>query len=256
MNRVVEKKSISSYASLIILIVVNLLPVFGVVRWGWDVFEIVSLYWFENVVIGAINILKMLVACGELSDVDDNDPQFRHEHVALPDYLRNSTTGSGILRHGAKLFFIPFFTIHYGMFCFVHGIFVFFLLGGEKGGGIAMSAGPFDAINRLITLNFHNNGIWFVLGIVGSHLFSYLYYFIGKGEFRHISAPALMKAPYGRIVVLHVAIIFGAFVITALGSRVYLLLILIIGKILLDAKLHCKSRQKSLATVRATRRSA
>jgi hypothetical protein len=32
-----------------------------------------------------------------------------------------------------------------------------------------------------------------------------------------------MAAPYGCIVVLHIAILFGAFVITALGSPVFIL---------------------------------
>jgi hypothetical protein len=53
-----------------------------------------------------------------------------------------------------------------------------------------------------------------------------------------------MMAPYGRIIVLHIAILFGAFVITAFGSPVFLLLLLIAGKIGLDAKLHLRSRKK------------
>lgn len=58
-----------------------------------------------------------------------------------------------------------------------------------------------------------------------------------------------MAAPYGRIVVLHIAILFGALVITALGSPVFLLILLIIGKIVLDVKLHQRSHRKLQAEI-------
>src|SRR5882724_7957891 len=45
----------SAYA----LIAANALPLFGVLFLGWDTFSIVALYWTENVIIGAINVLKM-----------------------------------------------------------------------------------------------------------------------------------------------------------------------------------------------------
>jgi hypothetical protein len=41
------------------LILANLVPLAGVLFWDWDIFNIVVLYWFENVIIGGINILKM-----------------------------------------------------------------------------------------------------------------------------------------------------------------------------------------------------
>ena len=236
---------LSGNTPLLLLIAVNLLPIVGVLFWGWSVFEIVSLYWFENVVIGAINILKMLTSCGDGSDLPSGGKQTPvREHPEMPDYLRNPT-GAKALNHGVKLFLVPFFTVHYGMFCFVHGIFVFTLLGG-KGGGM-MNGGPFTGMNRMVSQIFDSGGKWFIAAIFASHLFSYFHNYLGKGEFRRTSAPRLMAAPYGRIVVLHIAILFGAFVITALGSPVFLLILLIIGKIILDAKLHLRSRKPSKA---------
>jgi hypothetical protein len=216
---------------LVFLIAANLIPVAGVLLWGWSVFEIVALYWFENVVIGAVNILKLAAAAG-----DPGDPP---ENPDMPDYLR----APEIARHGLKLFLIPFFTFHYGMFCFVHGIFVFALLGGEGGG--FMHSDPFSGMGGMIGRIFESGGSWFVIAIIASHLFSFGWNFIGKGEYRRASANQVMAAPYGRIVVLHIAIIFGAFVITALGSPVFLLLLLIAGKIILDAKLHLRSHAKA-----------
>ena len=55
----------------------------------------------------------------------------------------------------------------------------------------------------------------------------------------------LMHSPYGRIVVLHLAIIFGGFAVQALGSSVGLLVLLIIGKIVIDASLHVRAHKKA-----------
>ncbi len=239
-----EKSSpFSGNVPLLILIAVNLLPIAGVVFWGWDVFEIVVLYWFENVVIGAVNVLKMLMAAG---DATDAKPDFAREHPGMPEYLRDPQGGKAI-NHGVKFFLIPFFTFHYGMFCLVHGVFVFVLLGGE-GGGMA-DGGPLTILRKMVSGGIDSSGVWFALAIIASHLFSFFYNYLGKGEFRRISAPALMAAPYGRIVVLHIAILFGAFVITALGSPVFLLILLIVGKIALDVKLHLRSHRKLNAEV-------
>lgn len=224
--------SIFRHLPLAFLIAANLIPVAGVQQWGWSVFEIVALYWFENVVIGAVNILK-LAAAG-----DPSEPNDRRFPPDMPDYLR-APANPGLAVHAAKLFLIPFFTVHYGMFCFVHGVFVFALLGG-KGGG-SLHGEPFTGMGGMIGRIFDSGGVWFAAAIIASHLFSFGWNFIGKGEYRRATANQVMAAPYGRIVVLHIAILFGAFVITAMGSPVFMLLLLIIGKIILDAKLHLRS---------------
>lgn len=46
-------------ASVVVLILANLIPLVGVLFWDWSVFEVVVLYWLENVIIGGIYILKM-----------------------------------------------------------------------------------------------------------------------------------------------------------------------------------------------------
>ncbi|MDH3417747.1 MAG: DUF6498-containing protein, partial [Gammaproteobacteria bacterium] len=60
------EKSVSSIRMLsrpsaIVLIVANLVPLFGVLFLGWRVFDVIILYWAENVVIGVINVLRMIV---------------------------------------------------------------------------------------------------------------------------------------------------------------------------------------------------
>lgn len=235
-----SRKHLPDNAALIFLVAANLLPVVGVLSWGWSVFEIVSLYWFENVVIGAVNVLKIITCCPD-PELKDAKEHFLKESPDMPAHLR-SPAGSSALHHGAKFFLVPFFTVHYGMFCFVHGIFVFTLLGGA--GGRMISSGPFSGMGRMVSEIFGSGGQWFVLAIIASHLFSFFFNYLGKGEYRRTVPPQLMIAPYGRIVILHVAIIFGAFLILALGSPVFLLLLLIAGKIALDVKLHRRSHAK------------
>ena len=48
--------------SVIALLLANLVPVFGVVVPGWEVFPLMFLFWSENVIIGALNVLKLLIA--------------------------------------------------------------------------------------------------------------------------------------------------------------------------------------------------
>ena len=80
-------------ASLLALVLVNLLPLLGVLFFHWDVAALVVLYWSENLVLGFYTLVKMLVK----SPVGG--------------------LGSGI-----------FFLIHYGGFCAVHGLFIIALL--------------------------------------------------------------------------------------------------------------------------------
>lgn len=221
------------HLSLIILIAVNLLPIFGVIYSDWDVFEIVVLYWFENVVIGVVNIFKILSSAPSSDDEVANGKP-------LPEYLRSN--GTNAFQHAAKLFLVPFFTFHYGMFCFVHGIFVFALLG--KKSDVSGIGDPTEGMWEMIESIFNSNVQWFVIAIIASHVFSFFYNYIGKGEFRKLSPAELMHAPYGRIVVLHIAIILGAFAIAAIGSSVGMLILLIIGKIIVDAKLHIRAHKK------------
>ena len=46
--------------NLLIICALNLLPLCGVILWDWRSFDLIFLYWMENVVIGAVMILRMV----------------------------------------------------------------------------------------------------------------------------------------------------------------------------------------------------
>jgi hypothetical protein len=46
--------------SVVSLIIANLIPLLGVLWLGWSTFAIVVIYWAECIILGAINVLKMI----------------------------------------------------------------------------------------------------------------------------------------------------------------------------------------------------
>lgn len=239
--------------SIWVLIGANLIPLIGVLFWDWSTFEVVALYWLENVIIGAINVLKMITCSPEPGlmqsmmekKIAERGELSAHEQAKVNqarEMFAQFGNKAGTVNHGIKFFFIPFFAVHYGGFCLGHGLFVFILLGDN---GSMMSGGfGINKLSELISSAVATGGILAALGLLASHLFSFFTNYLGKGEYRKTAVPLLMFAPYGRIVILHIAIIFGAFAITALGSPVFLLILLIAGKIILDIKLHLRSHRK------------
>ena len=57
------------------------------------------------------------------------------------------------------------------------------------------------------------------------------------------SPAAVVGGAYGRVVVLHLTIIFGAIAIQALGAPIAALVILVAGKTLLDLGLHLRAHR-------------
>ena len=199
--------------SAVVLVLANLVPLAGVVFWRWDAFALIALFWMENVVVGVFFILRMLFA----------DPR------------------DGALWLG-KVFMVPFFCFHYGMFTAIHGVFVFSMLGGRRYDVPGLSV--LEPAARAAA----DYGLWLPLAVLfASHFFSFCWNYLYCGEFRRVALGELMSRPYGRVVVLHVAIILGGFGAMALGSPVWALLVLVALKIGLDLTAHLKEHSKAQA---------
>ena len=165
------------------VLIVDLLPILAVLVFGWAATPLVALYWLENLVIGLFTILRMAAsAAGNLGNL-----------LTL-------------------LFIIPFFTVHYGMFCYGHGVFIQALSARGVGSG---NPAPLELVNWAI--NTGQGMVWFVAAILSINLVIYVADYLLKGEFRNANPQIEMFAPYGRIVTLHVAILLGA--VFALGTN-------------------------------------
>jgi hypothetical protein len=77
-----------------------------------------------------------------------------------------------------------------------------------------------------------------------SHGISFVYNYLIKGEYAKVKADRLMGSPYARIVIMHLAVLFGAFLTMALGSPVGILIILVGLKTSLDLIFHLRQHEK------------
>jgi Family of unknown function (DUF6498) len=206
----------SSVGAVVALIVANLVPLIGVLFFGWSVWNILIVYWLENGIVGVFNVLKMSIASGS----------------GVPQGMSmNSRPVAG----NAKATLIPFFVIHYGIFWVVHGIFVFTL--------------PFLFTEEPASASGVNPGAILFAGIALaiSHGVSFWWNFWHGGEYRRISAAQLMFAPYGRLLVLHMTIILGAVAIGTTGAQSAAVAILVLIKIALDIGLHITEHRRASA---------
>ena len=210
-----------------LILTVDLFPILAVLTMGWGATPLVFLYWLENLIIGAVTLARMTATS-----------------------VKDGPSGLVIMA-----FLGPFFFVHYGMFCFVHGVFVSVfanLSGGIEGGiGGAGFPTPFSLIDQALTSGA--NMTVFVIAIIALQVFLFVQDFLWRGQYKRSEVQTEMMAPYGRIIVLHIGLFAGAFAMVALGEPMLGILALIILRALwgiimsvhrrtqLDAALQSKS---------------
>ena len=209
----------SSTFTVAFLVLVNLIPIFGVLFLGWDLFSLMILYWMENVIIGFFNTIKMAFAS-------------------------KSELNMG-LSIGKKIFLIAFFSVHYGIFCQVHGLFITSFFGERGPGGFVT---PFEAIMSM-PQGRSDTFAWALLAMVLSHGLSLVLNFFGQKEYLKISTEVQMFQPYQRIIILHITILFSGFLVMSLGAPVLAMVIMAMLKIGFDVWAHLREHNKAQAPV-------
>jgi len=94
---------IFGFARLFGTLLVNSIPLIGVVWFDWSVFEVLFLYWFENLAIGVAHAARLVIS-----------------------------TRTNAISNGWPT--TTFFMLHYGLFTLVHGVFVVVFFGVIGGG--------------------------------------------------------------------------------------------------------------------------
>lgn len=224
----VEDASLWTNVPLIALLAANAVPLVGVLFWNWNAFYVILLYWAENLAVGFYNVLKIAFA-------KVNHP----------------------IEHLGKLFLIPFFMVHYGGFTAVHGFFILALFSkGEQGPPMGGESWPCFFVFLQMLLNIVKHIMltippvvrWAVLSLFASHGISFIYNYLIKGEYARTNPQKLMGQPYARVVIMHITILGGAFLMMALGSPAALLLILVVFKTIIDVNMHLREHKKASKT--------
>jgi hypothetical protein len=193
-------------ASTLVLLVANMMPLFGVLAWNWNVTPVMVFYWSENLVIGFYNVLKMRRAQGAVAG---SKTTLNGRQVAQSD----------------RRAMIVFFIVHYGMFTLCHGIFVLVMFGAGVS-GVFSELGPA------------------LLFLTVSHGVSYWRNFIDRKEYQRVAFTTLFWQPYSRVIIMHITILLGGTWAQAKGSPVYALLVLVTLKTAIDLALHLLERRK------------
>lgn len=197
--------------SALLLAGANLLPLLGVVFWGWDVFVLLVLYWLETLVIAFWTIFQV---------------------VTMPDASRKQLAGNNgkaLSRIGSGLFF----TLHAGVFMAVHFMFLWSMFSGDWPQRISS---PGDFWRELVV----GADIWIPLAflflvrgwmVLGNPVLARL------GFVEEAPPPvqnSVVSGLYGRIMVMQFAILFGGWVAVMLNGSVGVLVVLVVMKMVVE----------------------
>lgn len=191
----------ASKFALIFLILANLLPVIGVMYWGWSLSVLITVYWLENLIIGIFNIPKIALSIGTVRE---------------------------------KIGTTAFFIFHYGLFWLGHGLFLLVAL------MPAIRKNPIVGVREVDSV-FNVSVRLTLLSLFASHLISFLFNFMRHHKDNEAYATAQMFAPYGRVFLLHILILVGAYLAGEFGSSIWVLVLFVVMKLIIDIIAHLVS---------------
>ena len=193
-------------ASILMLVAANLVPVAGALFLGWNLSDVMVLYWAESAIIGLFNVAKIAV-----------------------------------VGRWMALLAGPFFVGHFGAFMAVHFLFIYTIF--VEG---FFGSGPKGDLAEVAALFA---GLWpALLALTLSHGFSFFANFIGRSEYRGRTIEKQMNEPYGRIVFMHLVLIFGGGLAMVLGGPTIVIVIVIVLKVVFDIRAHLRQRARFAAS--------
>jgi hypothetical protein len=155
---------------LVLALAWNLVPLVGVLAFGWPAGNVLVLFWVENAVLGLCTLVKVVTARGPAGTI----------------------TVNGRPRPGTPALWALFFALHYGIFCLVHAAFT---------GIVAYRIG--------LDTGFWLLGMPVVLLAVRYAVETATSWFGPGGQRETVTPGRAMVQPYPRIIVLHLAVLLS-----------------------------------------------
>lgn len=193
-------KTLPSPVAVLGIFIAAIVPIMGIFFLGWDWREILIFYWLGNITVGVQVVVSMLRATsveGLLSSVIPGATLKSFTVESQQPDMAKVTLGRGV----TKAIMISFFCLHYGLFTVVHGVFVFII----TSGGFFSTTPQGQATDQPVLHLSQILLMWLIASVVQIVF-----------ELLNRRTEVTMSAAYARIVVLHLSIIVGAFLITAL----------------------------------------
>jgi len=190
--------------SPVVGLVGNLIPLGGVLYWGWDTFQLLMLYWMETTILAFWTMMRLSRLSGEEC---------------------GTFTVNGVEKKATPLGLVGFFALHSGAFILGHLLFLWLMFSHEWLKTIHSAGDFFHGL-------FVANGIW--IALLCMFIASGVSFFVNPKPAPGRSATGEKIDPVGgivavlylRIVIMQVAIIFGAWFSGFTGSLAPLLIVI------------------------------
>jgi phosphate/sulfate permease len=199
------------------IVAANLVPVAGVTLWGWQVRDVIFLYWFENVVVGVFFILRIL--CTSMETLARNAVN----RAATAEQLWNS-----------KVIFAGINLLFFGALCFGNAQFLvaFFHPANQPEAMIGTLA---------IGMLREPGAVKALLAIIASHALSFCLHDPFSRRVRTDEEKwALVTDPYKRLVPTSFIIFVGGFFLEAIDEPILPMVVIVAVKTAIDVVLHLR----------------
>jgi len=226
---------------LIALVLVNMIPVVGVLYFEWDAFVIVALYWAESIIIALHVVLRTIFAPARRV-------RLKYKLIGIPIFLWFFgwfISGLGT----AIIFFFIIFPI-----AFLH----------EQSWTLPLLEDDFFQVSwpgplglfqlgidsgKLMYYMMPQRAILVLFCLMISHGLSFIIDYILGGGRNYVDIRMLMGVPISRVLILHLSLMVGGFLIIIFKPHVTVLVCLVILKCLIDAKLYLSQQRKAKTIV-------
>lgn len=184
------------------LILVNLVPLYGVWFEGWDPKMIFLVYCLETLIVGAVNVMKMAM-------------------ITILVTPKENWNNNGKSSRVSGWFFIFFFIVHYGFFVLIQTQLFFGVSGLIKDnslfGGYAKIPEILGSEGKLLLAIF---AMYYTLQA--------FFEFFQSGQYKTITLTRLMFQPYSRIIIQQLVVILGSMFLVFGAGKVFMLVMVLV----------------------------
>ncbi|MDP3696681.1 MAG: DUF6498-containing protein [Candidatus Taylorbacteria bacterium] len=218
---------LKTYPSVISIVAVNLMPLIGVIWFGWSSFSILFTYWVQTGIIGYFSLLKIK----KVAEFSPAELPIRVMAFAVRR-SKKAKLVTEIIRdyRGVYLF---------GMVASIIPL-IFFTGYASKG---VFNFSVFSSSFYITALAVRDSFGIIVFGsllFVLNHGYSYIVNFVGKKEFLHSNLAIQLSDPIERVGTIWAAVFLGITMLGFIPHLIAILIVLVIFKTMFDVYEHLK----------------